>query len=50
MGREGGKTGIIDLQEIFLPALPAYRQNITFETVSFFFEWSVFVLRKDQLM
>ncbi len=49
MGREGGKTGIIDLQEIFLPALPTYRQNITFETASFF-EWSVFVLRKDQLM
>ena len=34
MGREGGKTGIIDLQEIFLPAFPTYRQNITFETVS----------------
>ncbi len=49
MDRERGKAGIIDLQEIFLPALPAYRQNITFETVSFF-EWSVFVLRKDQLM
>ncbi len=35
MVREGGKTGIIDLQEIFLPALPTYLQNITFETVSF---------------
>ncbi len=35
MGREGGKTGNIDLQEIFLPALPTYLQNITFETVSF---------------
>ena len=36
MGREGGKTGIIDFQEIFLHALPTYRQNITFETISFY--------------
>ena len=38
MGRKGGKTGIIDLHEIFLPALPTYRQNITFETVSLFYD------------